>query len=88
MIVPCDKAFTLPALYIPGGAKKVIFVVIFLFNFGFLGFFCFCFDDAMFDLVHNVETLFEPRCEKTALRGFRPGPTQTRLHNLTRWLEA
>ena len=22
---------------------------------------------------------FEPRCEKTALRGFRPGPTQTGL---------
>ena len=22
---------------------------------------------------------FEPRCEKTGLRGFRPGPTQTRL---------
>ena len=24
---------------------------------------------------------FEPRCEKTGLRGFRPGPTQTRLYN-------
>ena len=23
--------------------------------------------------------LFEPRCEKTGLLGFRPGPTQTRL---------
>ena len=23
----------------------------------------------------------EPRCEKTGLRGFRPGPTQTGLHN-------
>ena len=22
---------------------------------------------------------YEPRCEKTGLRGFRPGPTQTRL---------
>ena len=30
----------------------------------------------------------EPRCEKTGLRGFRPGPTQTRLYNYTRWLEA
>ena len=30
----------------------------------------------------------EPRCEKTGLRGFRPGPTQTRLYNHTRWLEA
>ena len=28
----------------------------------------------------------EPRCEKTGLRGFRPGPTQTRLYNHTRWL--
>ena len=25
--------------------------------------------------------LNEPRCEKTSLRGFRPGPTQTRLYN-------
>ena len=23
---------------------------------------------------------YEPRCEKTGLRGFRPGPTQTRLY--------
>ena len=30
----------------------------------------------------------EPRCEKTGLRGFRPGPTQTRLHSDRRWLEA
>ena len=29
----------------------------------------------------------EPRCEKTGLRGFRPGPTQTRLCNHSRWLE-
>ena len=32
--------------------------------------------------------VIEPRCEKTGLRGFRPGPTQTRLYNHTRWLEA
>ena len=31
---------------------------------------------------------YEPRCEKTGLRGFRPGPTQTRLYNHRRWLEA
>ena len=31
---------------------------------------------------------YEPRCEKTGLRGFRPGPTQTRLYNHTRWLDA
>ena len=30
----------------------------------------------------------EPRCEKTGLRGFRPGPTQTRLCSHRRWLEA
>ena len=30
----------------------------------------------------------EPRCEKTGLRGFRPGPTQTRLYSYRRWLEA
>ena len=24
---------------------------------------------------------FEPRCEKTDLRDFRPGPTQTSLYN-------
>ena len=25
--------------------------------------------------------IFEPRCEKTGLLGFQPGPTQTRLCN-------
>ena len=29
-----------------------------------------------------------PRPEKTGLRGFRPGPTQTGLYNHTRLLEA
>ena len=33
-------------------------------------------------------TLNEPRCEKTGLRGFRPGPTQIGLYDHTRWLEA
>ena len=32
--------------------------------------------------------LNEPRYEKTGLRGFRPGPTQTRLYSHTRWPEA
>ena len=32
--------------------------------------------------------LYEPRCEKTSLRGFRPGPTQSRLYYHTRWLQA
>ena len=35
-----------------------------------------------------IVTLNEARCEKTGLLGFRPGPTQTRLYNHTRWLEA
>ena len=29
----------------------------------------------------------EPRCEKTGLRGFRPGPTQTGLYRHRRSLE-
>ena len=33
-------------------------------------------------------TLYEPRYEKTGLRGFRPVPTQTRLYSHRRWLEA
>ena len=44
---------------------------------------------------HNLEKevniifiINEPRHEKTGLRGFRPGPTQTRLYSHTRWLEA
>ena len=32
--------------------------------------------------------IYESRCEKTGLRGFRPGPTQTRLYSQRRWLEA
>ena len=45
---------------------------------------------ALLLLVHDAsETLlFEPRSEKTGLRGFRPGPTQTRSYNHRRWLEA
>ena len=31
---------------------------------------------------------YEPRCEKTGLRGFRPCPTQTGLYSHRRWLEA
>ena len=36
----------------------------------------------------NQLSLKEPRCEKTGLRGFRPGPTQTGLYSHRRWLEA
>ena len=32
--------------------------------------------------------IIEPRCEKTGLRGFRPGPIQTGLCSQRRWLEA
>ena len=35
-----------------------------------------------------VSVSFEPRCEKTSLRGFRPGPTQTERCNHIGWLEA
>ena len=31
---------------------------------------------------------YEPRCEKTGLRGFRPGPTLINLYSHRRWLEA
>ena len=31
--------------------------------------------------------IFEPRSEKTGLRGFRPGLTQTGVYSHIRWLE-
>ena len=34
------------------------------------------------------QLIYEPRCEKTGLQGFQPGPTQTRLYSHRRWLEA
>ena len=40
------------------------------------------------DKVQICSLLFKPRCEKTGLRGFRPGSTQTKLYNYRRWLEA
>ena len=36
----------------------------------------------------QVSKINEPRCEKTGLRGFRPGPTQIGLYSHRRWLEA
>ena len=36
----------------------------------------------------GADTFIEPRSEKTGLRGFRPGPTQTMLYNHRRLLEA
>ena len=41
------------------------------------------------DKQHTISRLrTDPRCEKTGLRGFRPGPTQTGLYSHRRWLEA
>ena len=36
----------------------------------------------------STSQMIEPRNEKTGLRGFLPGPTQTGLYNNRRWLEA
>ena len=36
--------------------------------------------------LHFIE--YEPRCEKTGLRGFQAGPTQTGLHSQRRRLDA
>ena len=38
--------------------------------------------------IHVIITLNEPRREKTGLRGFRPGPTQTGLYSHRSRLEA
>ena len=32
-------------------------------------------------LLESMGRLFEPRSEKTGPRGFRPGPTQTKLYS-------
>ena len=40
-----------------------------------------------FSLLTNMSTQYEPRRQKTGLRGFRPGPTQTGLYSCWRWLE-
>ena len=42
----------------------------------------------LIDQNKRTSLTFEPRCEKTGLRGIRPGPTQTRLYSHRRWLEA
>ena len=39
-------------------------------------------------IVHHNLFIYEPRCEKTGLRGFQPGMTQTGLDNYRRWLKA
>ena len=43
------------------------------------------FDSALYLYITLIK---EPRCEKTGLRGFRLGLTQTRLNSHRRWLEA
>ena len=40
-----------------------------------------------FKLMDASHRLTEPRCEKTGLRCFRPGPTQTRLYSHRGWLK-
>ena len=42
----------------------------------------------MFGHKLHIYYICEPGCEKTGLRGFRPGPTQIGLYNNRRWLEA
>ena len=44
-------------------------------------------EKTQFSFAKPLPILIEPRCEKTGLRGFRPGPTQTRLYSHRRWLE-
>ena len=39
-------------------------------------------------ILDKSATEYEPRCEKTGLRGFLPGPIQTGLYTHRRWLEA
>ena len=42
----------------------------------------------LISVIDFAASLFEPRSEKTGLRGFRPGLTQTGLYSRIRWLEA
>ena len=64
-------------------------------KFNSLAMFCGCTARFVSILFENPEdkysrdtTLSEPRSEKTGLRGFRPGPTQTGLYSHRSWLEA
>ena len=45
-------------------------------------------DSKVIGFPYLVGKIIEPRSEKTGLRGFRPGPTQTGLYNHRIWLEA
>ena len=44
--------------------------------------------DINFPVLGHYKETIEPCSEKTGLRGFRPGRTQTRLYSNRRWLEA
>ena len=46
----------------------------------------FMYSKALADIV-IPQVINEPRRQKTGLRGFRPGPTQTGLYSHRRWLE-
>ena len=50
----------------------------------------FCSEGRILDLIvpNPGHCLYMPRHEKTGLRGFRPGLTQTRMYSHIRWLEA
>ena len=50
-------------------------------------FFAYCYKKVEFGL-NVLIARYEPRREKTGLRGFRPGPTQTGLYKLRKELEA
>ena len=42
---------------------------------------------AVLKMMNDYLHKYEPRCEKTGLQGFRPGPTQTGLYSHRRLLE-
>ena len=44
-------------------------------------------DNVLTFVLNNMQFQYEPHCEKTGLRGFRPGQTQARLYSHQRWLE-
>ena len=46
-----------------------------------------CLPNVFSSLAFSIRT-YEPRSEKTGLRAFRPGPTQTGLYSYRRWQEA
>ena len=46
------------------------------------------FSSCLNDFLNGGPFTYEPRREKTGLRGFRPGPTQTGLYSLRSRLEA